>query len=78
MDLPAERFSNAAAKAPSNEPILITSTELAHMMSISLRSLWRLRSAGKLPEPVRLGGSVRWRREQLLDWIDSGCPDQDE
>jgi len=53
---------------------LITADELARRLAISKRSLWRLRSAGCLPPPVRLGGAVRWRLEEIKKWIADGCP----
>jgi predicted DNA-binding transcriptional regulator AlpA len=43
-------------------------------MQVSPRTLWRLLSAGKLPEPIRVGRSVRWRMSDIREWIDSGCP----
>jgi predicted DNA-binding transcriptional regulator AlpA len=30
--------------------------------------------AARMPAPVRLGGLVRWRRQELLDWLAAGCP----
>jgi excisionase family DNA binding protein len=54
-------------------PLLITASKLAALLGISTRTLWRLRSAGRLPEPVRLGGAVRWRREDIQKWIADGC-----
>lgn len=58
----------------SSEPLLITAQEFADLMQLSVRSLWRLSSAGQIPEPVRIGGSVRWRREEVHFWIGQGCP----
>jgi excisionase family DNA binding protein len=58
----------------TQEPLLIAADELARLMQISRRTLWRLRSAGELPEPVRLGGTVRWRLEEVRDWVAMGCP----
>lgn len=58
----------------SAEPLLITARELASLLHLSLRTLWRLNSAGLLPEPVRLGNSVRWRREEIDSWVAEGCP----
>lgn len=55
-------------------PLLIPVEEVARMFSISTRSVWRLRSAGKLPEPIRIGGSVRWRTEEVAEWMARGCP----
>jgi excisionase family DNA binding protein len=57
-----------------SEPLLITAAELARMLQVSTRTLWRLRSAGQLPQPVQFGGSVRWRLEEVQKWIAEGCP----
>lgn len=56
------------------EPPLICAEELAEMLQVSTRTLWRLLSAGQLIEPIKLGGSTRWRLEQVRRWIDEGCP----
>jgi predicted DNA-binding transcriptional regulator AlpA len=55
---------------------LMSAAEFSETVSLSARSIWRLHSAGKLPAPVRIGGSVRWRRDEVLDWIAAGCPDR--
>ncbi|ADG68471.1 Prophage CP4-57 regulatory [Planctopirus limnophila DSM 3776] len=57
-----------------NNPILATAESVASMLSISLRTLWRMRSAGKLPAPVRVGKSTRWRVSDIQEWIAAGCP----
>lgn len=53
--------------------VLITAEELATMLSISTRTLWRLLSAGKVIAPLRLGGSTRWRLDEVHRWIEGGC-----
>lgn len=60
--------------AEASEPFLITAAELARLLKISTRSLWRLQSAGSLPAPVRFGGTVRWRLDEVRNWIAEGCP----
>ena len=55
---------------------LLSAEKLAALLDISVRTLWRLRAAGKLPAPVRLGGSVRWRAQEIAIWIERGCPVQ--
>ena len=55
-------------------PALITADQLASMLQISTRTVWRLKSAGQLPKPVEVGGSVRWRAEEIHNWINRGCP----
>jgi predicted DNA-binding transcriptional regulator AlpA len=57
------------------EPLLLTATQVARTLQISPRTLWRLLSAEKLPEPLRLGGSTRWRADDVITWIDAGCPE---
>lgn len=54
--------------------LLVSAQMLAKRLQLSVRTLWRLRSAGKLPKPVRLGGSVRWRVTDINAWVDAGCP----
>lgn len=55
-------------------PILISAEELARLMQVSERTLWRLLSAGKVPQPVRIGRSTRWRYAEVREWIERGCP----
>lgn len=62
------------AAASPGEPLLITAEEFADLMQVSVRSIWRLRSAREIPEPLRIGGNIRWRREEVRQWIEAGCP----
>ncbi len=57
--------------------LLITVDELGDVLGISVRSVWRLLSAHRIPEPIRLAGSVRWRRSEVQAWVDAGCPELD-
>jgi excisionase family DNA binding protein len=52
---------------------MINADKLAKMLGVSRRTLWRLLSAGKLIPPVRIGGSTRWRTDDVRRWIDDGC-----
>lgn len=55
-------------------PVLLTIRELAAILKISQRSVWRLVSSGKLIQPLHIGGSIRWRQDEVLKWIEQGCP----
>jgi len=59
----------------TRQVLTITAKELALVLGISPRQVWRLNAMGKLPKPIRLGGSVRWKISEIADWIDSDCPD---
>lgn len=54
--------------------MLITVEEFAKLMRTSVRSIWRWNSAHAIPKPVRVGRAVRWRREEVMEWINAGCP----
>ncbi|QDS97083.1 helix-turn-helix transcriptional regulator [Adhaeretor mobilis] len=54
--------------------LLATPKQVADLLQVSTRTLWRMRSAGSLPTPVRLGAAVRWRRAEIEAWIREGCP----
>jgi len=56
------------------EPVMMTARELATLLRVSARQIWRMLSAGRLPQPVRLGGVVRWRVAEVEKWIGEGCP----
>lgn len=53
---------------------LLTAVESAEMAGVAKRTWWRFVSSGRAPAPVRLGGAVRWRRNELAEWIQAGCP----
>ncbi len=49
---------------------LLTARDLAKALRISVRTLWRHRSAGRLPAPIRIGRAVRWDRRDIGDWLE--------
>lgn len=72
----AHTYTENVERASPVPPQLLSAQSLARRLEISVRTLWRLRSAGKLPKPVKLGGNVRWRTNDIDEWISAGCPDQ--
>ena len=68
---------NEQSETAVSQPLLWEVALLARLTGRSVRSLWRDLSAGRLPPPVRIGGSIRWRRDDILAWIASGCPEQE-
>lgn len=50
------------------EPLLLTATEAARLLGMSVRQFHKLRP--QLPAPVVLGPRhVRWRRADMCDWV---------
>ena len=54
---------------------MIDVREVATILKISTRSVWRLVSRGELPQPIRLGRNVRWRCSDIDRWIETKIND---
>ena len=65
---------HSSLQTPGDIPELLTIRELATILKVSQRSIWRLVAAGQLVGPLRVGGSIRWRSEDIRDWINKSCP----
>jgi predicted DNA-binding transcriptional regulator AlpA len=56
----------------SNASHLMRLRDVQAVTTLSRTALWRLRSRGLFPQPLRLPGmGIRWRRDEVLAWIDS-------
>lgn len=58
--------------------MLINAKELAEMLSVSARHIWRMKATGKLPKAVEIGNCIRWKLVEISDWLTMGCPDAKE
>jgi predicted DNA-binding transcriptional regulator AlpA len=57
------------------EPLLVDTDQAIAVCGGIGRATWfRLKSAGKTPAPVKLGGRVLYRLEDLKLWVSLGCP----
>ena len=55
---------------------LMNAVELARRLNIGERTLWRMRSSGRLPREVQIGRIIQWVRSEVEAWIEAHCPDQ--
>jgi prophage regulatory protein len=55
---------------------LLNAKDLGKVLSLSKRQVFRLNSCGKLPAPIRIGGSVRWAESIIAKWLAAGAPDR--
>ncbi len=51
------------------KPLLLSVKQVAELLALSSRTVWRLVSAGELPEPVRIGRAARWRMEDIEEFV---------
>jgi len=56
---------------------LLTAKDVAAALRVSCRQVWKLTSCGRLPAPVRLSRSVRWRAADIARFVELGCPSRD-
>ena len=61
-----------------DDPLLLNAPAVAKMLSITARHWHALNSRGACPAPVRLGRRVLWRREEVVAWIQHGCPSREK
>jgi len=51
---------------------LLTSQQVAKMLAVSVRTLWRLVASGKFPQPVRYNRKlVRWKSAEVARYIEA-------
>ncbi len=55
----------------TDQPELLTKTDVAKMFQMSGRQVENLVRLKKMPEPIRLGTHPRWRRAELMNFLDS-------
>src|SRR5262245_11384183 len=67
-----------AAPGAAVEPLLVDTEEAAAACGIARSTWFRLKSAAKTPAPVKLGGRVLYRVEDLRLWVNWGCPPRKE
>jgi len=59
--------------SPAISPVLFSVRNVAELLGISTRQVYRLSDAGKMPRPIKLGGMVRWLKSELDDWLNNRC-----
>lgn len=45
--------------------VLIDDKAVAEMFGISRPTVWRRVSDGEFPRPIKIGGSTRWRKDEM-------------
>jgi predicted DNA-binding transcriptional regulator AlpA len=51
------------------QPLLLRADEVARLVAVSTRTLWRLVNTEQFPAPVRVGGCTRWRLADVENWV---------
>jgi excisionase family DNA binding protein len=70
------RMQILLGKMPEDTGLLIDSRTFARLLNVSYRTLYRLIDLKAVPQPVHLGRIIRWRIDEVLEWIEADCPRQ--
>jgi|GEM_PF-2779939 len=56
--------------------MLLTAKDVAALLRVSIRTLYRLKDAGAIPLPKKVAGSslARWSRAEVEEWVRDGMP----
>jgi len=74
--VPKGRISSSEVRVGvQDKKLLLKARDVAALCGVSVRTVWDWRAAGRLPQPINIGRLVRWRRKDIEDWIEAGCPD---
>jgi predicted DNA-binding transcriptional regulator AlpA len=58
--------------------LVVDAKRLAKLLCAGVRTVRTWDAAGKLPAPIRIGGRVVWRVDEIRAWLDAGAPDREK
>ena len=58
---------------PAGSAELVDIDGVAALLGCSGRHVRRMSDEGWMPKPVKLGALTRWRRAEIIRWVESGC-----
>ena len=65
-----------AAQTKESSIQLLSAKQLGLLLALSKRQVFRLNACGKIPKPILIGGSLRWRQSDIELWQSMDCPDR--
>ena len=63
-----------ANEVNSNNSELLTIAEVASLLKVTRRGIQNWLKEGRIPHPLRIATILRWRKLDIIEWIDKGCP----
>ena len=73
------RFVNRQARRRRRRlmPLVADAKRLARLLCCGVRTIRSYDAAGRLPEPIRIGGRVVWRVVEIRAWLRAGAPNRE-
>ena len=67
-------LDQTAPATPQQPAPLLDVDAVRSRFKLGKSTLARLVASNRFPQPLKIGGSVRWRAEVLDAWLADGCP----
>ena len=74
MNATGERIAGPEPRPGVNAELLDVRAVAELLGGCSVRHIYRMADAGRMPSPLKLNSLNRWRRAELLTWLNAGCP----
>jgi excisionase family DNA binding protein len=68
----------AGQKPPEDRGLLIDTNQVAKLLKVSARTVWRMEHSGEMPKAIRIGKAVRWGYDEINAWVGAGCPSAEQ
>jgi len=65
---------NETAHTATAAPLLVSAKELGALLGVSRCTVWTWHASGRIPLPVKIGGTTRWLRSEVVAWLEAGAP----
>jgi predicted DNA-binding transcriptional regulator AlpA len=76
ISLPFGTVSPVRKRRPLS-PLVVDARRLAKLLCAGVRTVRTWDASGKLPAPIRIGGRVVWRVNEIRAWLAAGAPDRE-
>ena len=74
-----DSVSDATANDDEMQPRLLSKKTVCQLLDgVTTKHVENLVRSGRMPAPVYLGRIPRWRLEDLVRWMEDGCPIVDD
>ena len=68
------RTNSSISEEKSNTCLLWGVKEVCSALGLGRTAIYNLLNTGRLPLPIKLGGKVCWKKDEIIRWIAADCP----
>ncbi|MCL2639496.1 MAG: helix-turn-helix domain-containing protein [Phycisphaerales bacterium] len=61
--------ANSSQPQSQHQPLVLQVKQVAKLLNLSERTIWRLASTGEIPRPIGFGRSRRWSHKSLEQFV---------